>query len=201
MITDEVFNVTFTVKRLYSIYYGMMSRCHNKKAAGYDRYGARGIYVCDEWKERFDVFAFWALCNGYSGDLTIDRINNDDGYYPENCKWSTHIEQQNNRRSNCKISYKGGMYSAKEFADKSGLDHRTVLRKHHAGLSGEDIINNKQIPKTGHKYIFREHAKFGIRIKINNGYRVKWAKTLEEAIIIRDEMLENTKSDTESMQL
>ena len=83
--------------RLYRIYYGMMSRCFNKKYDAYKHYGARGITVCDEWAGHFYVFEKWALDNGYDDSLTLDRINNDGNYEPSNCRWTTMKVQSNNR--------------------------------------------------------------------------------------------------------
>ena len=92
--------------RLYRIWSNMKTRCANKNSPDYIRYGARGISVCREWFN-FTFFKEWAIANGYSDKLTLDRINNNRGYCPENCRWTSRQEQSNNTRRNKYITYKG----------------------------------------------------------------------------------------------
>lgn len=78
--------------RLYVIWQGIKWRCYNSKNKAFEHYGGRGIKVCDEWKNNYSTFKLWALLSGYQNNLTIDRIDNDSDYCPENCQWITRSE-------------------------------------------------------------------------------------------------------------
>lgn len=112
-------------KRLYSIWSNMKTRCYNKNTECYRNYGGRGIKVCDEWK-KFEVFRDWALSNGYSDDLTIDRIDNDGNYDPSNCRWATDDEQRNNTRRNHFLEYQGEKLTIKQWSVIVGISDKTI---------------------------------------------------------------------------
>lgn len=113
--------------RLYGIWTGMKTRCYDKRCAKYYRYGARGISLCDDWARDFSTFYDWAVANGYSDNLTIDRIDNDGNYCPENCRWITAAEQAANKSTNHRVSHAGQTHTIAEWARITGLD-RALLK-------------------------------------------------------------------------
>ena len=115
--------------RLFRIWKGMLARTSYKSQKSYKDYGERGITVCDEWKNNFFIFKDWAFKNGYSDDLTIDRINNNGNYCPENCKWSTRKGQENNQRSNIIISFEGESHTAAQWAEIMGITKSCIYKR------------------------------------------------------------------------
>lgn len=112
--------------RLYNIWGNMKARCCRKTQPSYNYYGGRGIKICDEWKNSFENFLKWALSNGYTDSMTIERIDVNGDYCPENCKWSTPSEQAKNRRSNILINYNGETHCLSEWCEIYGKDYYLV---------------------------------------------------------------------------
>ena len=88
--------------RLHRIWKNMKSRCYNPRVKSYKDYGAKGVRLCEEWKDSFSAFYSWAMSHGYQDELTIDRINPAGNYEPNNCRWATRAEQSKNKRANKK---------------------------------------------------------------------------------------------------
>ena len=96
-----------TKTQLYRSWTAMRNRCYQKSNKYYCNYGGRGISVCDEWRYKFESFRDWAYDNGYKEGMTLDRIDNNGNYCPDNCKWSTRVEQMNNTRANHFLEFDG----------------------------------------------------------------------------------------------
>lgn len=112
--------------RLYNIWCSIKTRCYNKNCEAYINYGGRGISVCKEWKNDFNMFREWAMCNGYSSKLSIDRINNNKGYCPNNCRWVTRKEQNNNKRDNRIVEFNGQKHTLAQWCKELGLKYHVV---------------------------------------------------------------------------
>jgi hypothetical protein len=110
---------------LYHIWEQIKQRCCNQNDKKYINYGGRGIYLCDEWQS-FKPFASWSYANGYREDLSIDRINNDDGYRPGNCRWATRYQQMNNTSRNVRITFNGKTQTLAQWSRETGLNYRTL---------------------------------------------------------------------------
>ena len=119
--------------RLHNIWTGMKSRCYNPNHMHYKNYGGRGIVVCEEWKSNFQSFHDWAVSNGYSEELTIDRIDNNGNYEPSNCQWCTKKEQANNTRRNKRITYNGQTKTLAQWAEEFKISQ---------DLLGERLLRN-----------------------------------------------------------
>lgn len=178
--------------RIYGIYHGMLHRCYKPYCKIYKHYGARGITVCDEWRgeKGFENFRDWAFKNGYADDLTIDRIDNDGNYSPDNCRWATYKTQRNNSSQNHYIKYNGKVHTLTEWAEIFQINPCTISFRLRKGWKIEDALTRpahakrESIPTMKHL----QKDKYGYAIKINNKYYGR-AKTLEEAIAKRDSIL------------
>lgn len=116
--------------RLYEIYHGIKKRCFNRNSVSYCYYGGRGISMCDDWLKSFQAFYDWAMENGYSDNLTIDRIDVNGNYEPSNCRWVDAIIQANNKRDNVFITVDGISMTIAEWSRRTGIDHRKISRKY-----------------------------------------------------------------------
>lgn len=129
--------------RLYRTWSHIKERCQNKNCKSYKNYGGRGITICDEWKNDFMAFHNWAMANGYKDDLTIDRIDVNGNYEPNNCRWVSMEEQAKNKRN--RILYNG--YKIEDLQNITGLKYETIYRRI---KNNRDYILDKKTFKTKH---------------------------------------------------
>ena len=135
-----------THNRIYNIYRGMKNRCYNKNDYHYKWYGEKGIKICDKWLNNFMDFYNWSLENGYKNDLSIDRIDSNKDYCPENCKWSTQKQQNNNRNRCVKITINNETHTIAEWSEISGVHRKAISRKLKKGITGEKLIEKVRTP-------------------------------------------------------
>ncbi|MDP4459875.1 hypothetical protein QUD39_01190 [Staphylococcus hyicus] len=127
--------------RLYRIWCNMKARCNNSNNPAFDRYGGRGIKICDEWNKSFDEFYKWAKISGYTNELTIERVDNDGNYEPDNCKWANYSIQGRNKRNNALSEYKGKLRTRAEIAELTGLSYGTIRRREQSGIDFDKPIH------------------------------------------------------------
>ena len=130
--------------RLYRIWANIKTRCFNTNDPHYKRWGAKGITMCEEWKNNFQAFYDWAMSSGYSDELTIDRIDNNGNYEPDNCRWATVQEQNQNKNNVILLTYDGLTMSCSAWSKKLGIGHDTVRARYKKGWTVEDCLYGKR---------------------------------------------------------
>ena len=128
--------------QLHKKWRGMLRRCYNQNDQRYADYGGRGILVCDEWRHDFAAFRSWSEANGFSPELQIDRIDNDKGYSPENCRWITPVGNANNKRCNVVLTAFGETKTAAQWARdrRCAVDGKVLRSRIASGWNHEDAI-------------------------------------------------------------
>lgn len=134
----------------------MKTRCQDGKDPAYHNYGGRGIEVCKKW-EKFAGF-YEEMGRNYLHGLTLDRIDNDKGYFAENCRWITHKKNQNNKRDNVYLDVYGEKMTIAEVSERFEVRYGTVLSRYHSGKPLELIITKDRLP---FNKISLDNLKFG----------------------------------------
>lgn len=130
---------TYYTKPWYGSYRSMMDRCYRKSSANYNRYGGRGIKVCEEWHD-IQNFENWILENPYYKGATLERINVNGDYEPSNCKWATMKEQGNNRENTVSITYDGENHTISEWAEITHIKRSTLNNRYYRGDRGDRLF-------------------------------------------------------------
>lgn len=142
--------------RLYNILLGMRARCYNIHNPEYKNYGGRGIKICDEWQNYLD-FKKWALNNGYSDNLTIERIDVNGNYCPENCKWIPRSEQLKNTTKTIYITDKGETLCAMDWCKKIGISNNVLIKRYRSGMPIELVLSTKRYYGKSYKLVEKEY--------------------------------------------
>ena len=135
-----------TNTKIYGIWRGIKQRCHYKNHKFYRSYGGRGITIFSEWEKSFQAFYDWATSHGYKQGLSIDRIDNDGNYCPENCRWVSMKEQSRNRKSTRLITYKGKTLCALDWSKEVGIKVDTLYHRIRIGWTPQQILETKVTP-------------------------------------------------------
>ena len=133
-------------KPIHECYVNMKTRCYNPNYELYSRYGGRGIKVCDEWKNNFKEFYNWAI-NGWKKELTLERINNDDDYKPDNCRWADRVEQANNRHTNYLIKYKDEIKTMAQWSKILKIDYSFIQIRMYKNKTMEEVVEEWNLKK------------------------------------------------------
>ena len=139
---------------LYKVYSGMKSRCYNPNHKYWSCYGKRGITICDEWIGETGYLNFynWAMENGYEKGLTIDRIDTDKGYSPDNCRWTDSFTQGNNTSANTYMTCGFYTFTISIWCKITGLTNSNVMYRKSCGWTDEEIICTPRYKKRGEEY-------------------------------------------------
>lgn len=132
---------------IYSRWQAMKKRCYQVGTDGYENYGGRGIKVCDEWKDNPVAFYKWAIESGFSEELTLDRIDVNGDYCPENCRWATMTQQARNRRNNRIVEYNGRKMTCAEYLETTGASRGAICWRLNEGDMSESEALSRPIRK------------------------------------------------------
>lgn len=138
-------------EHLYEVWCCMKQRCYNPNNKSYQRYGGRGIIICDEWLNDYSAFRKWSMENGYkdNGELSIDRIDNNGNYEPNNCRWVDIKIQANNKSSNITITHNGKTQTLQQWSEETGIGVDNLYYRYRVGKTPEEILRKYDVKNIG----------------------------------------------------
>lgn len=177
-------------EKLYGVWLGIKHRCNIPTATGYANYGGRGIKVCKEWDESYEVFKEWAISNGYTNGLTIDRIDTNGNYEPSNCRWVDKICQANNTRRNVCIEWNGEKCTISQWSRKLGIPEKKLwsrLRLHNMSadkaFATNENLDETRLTYNGETHNLKEWSKItGIHVQTLSSRIHKLHWSIEKAL-------------------
>lgn len=153
-------------KKLYAVWNSIKQRCLNENNKAYKYYGGRGIAICKEWANDFALFEKWSMTNGYRQGLSIDRVDNNKGYSPQNCRWATIKTQLNNTRSNRILEYNGVKKTVAQWSREVNISNSIIVNRLNRGWSVKDALTKSSNISTWIEYN-------GERLRLN-----EWAERM-----------------------
>lgn len=183
-----------TNHRIFKIWCNMIDRCKNPNRKDSNCYFEKGISVCEEWKT-YENFEYWSFANGYSNNLTIDRVDSNKDYEPSNCRWITIQEQQRNKCTNVMVTYEGETLCMSDWAKRFGINRATLeSRIYDLGYSFEEAIKKKKgslktnviIAYNGKEYTQSEFARLA-------GCTPQWVCQLCKKGLSAEEIMQKTE--------
>lgn len=189
----------------YNIWRGMMDRCYNQKNANYFRYGGRGIVMSNEWRENFEAF-YKDMGPRPGPEYSIERIENDKGYYKGNCKWATKKEQANNRGNSKQYIYRGKSQNLEDWCKELGLNFNTIYSRISKGWSFKHAITISVNEHLVSRYTYNDRdmtlhewcAELGLNYP-TIWYRIKKGMSFEEAITKPTRISYEHKGETKNL--
>lgn len=188
----------------YAIWKNMLRRCENPKEKRYKDYGGRGISVCKEWHD-IETFYKWTKDSGYKEGLTIDRIDVNGNYEPNNCRWATQKEQVNNERRNIKVEFNGVVHTLAEWSEILNIKVNTLQYRYHRGDRGARLLrkvdsNNydkerKVKSNTGILGISKSGNRYTVTVQHKGERVIRTASTLEKAIILKENIIKELTNE------
>lgn len=133
--------------KLYRVYRTMITRCCNKNCEKFKNYGERGITICTEWRKDFQLFYDWAMSHGYKEGLTIERIDVNGNYCPENCEWIPSFMQAKNKTTTHKIKYNNSIKTIEELSVETGISYHTIYNRYRKGYDIETCLKKEKLGK------------------------------------------------------